>query len=135
MGGVGCREAVARARSWGKLCFNMYVFRRKAAQRTLRIKLAVLRKARAVSGWRKVQGQVARILGRVRVAAQQARRRIRLAVLFDSVLSAMREEAKAARQAPTRVPARPASVQLTRAAAMGPVLSDLLLEPRPLGDG
>ena len=95
----------------------------------------MLRKARAVSGWRKVQGQVARILGRVRVAAQQARRRIRLAVLFDSVLSAMREEAKAARQAPTRVPARPASVQLTRAAAMGPVLSDLLLEPRPLGDG
>ena len=95
----------------------------------------MLRKARAVSGWRKVQGQVARILGRVRVAAQQARRRIRLAVLFGSVLSAMREEAKAARQAPTRVPARPASVQLTRAAAMGPVLSDLLLEPRPLGDG
>ena len=63
-------------------------------------------------------------------SAQQARRRIRLAVLFDSVLSAMREEAKAARQAPTRVPARPASVQLTRAAAMGPVLSDLLLSSR-----
>ena len=105
-------------------------------RRTLRIKLAVLRKARAVTGWRKVQGQVASIVARVRVAAQGARRHVRLSVLFGSVLSAMREDAKAvARQAPARTVPRPASVNLTRTVAMGPVLSDLLLEPRPLGDG
>ena len=61
---------------------------------------------------------------------------MRLSVLFGSVLSAMREEAKvAARQAPARIVPRQASVNLTRAVAMGPVHSDLLLEPRPLGDG
>ena len=130
------REAIARTRSWGRHCFNMFVSRRKALQRTLRIKLAVLRKARAVTGWRRVQGQVTSIIARVRVAARAARRHVRLSVLFGSVLSAMREEAKAAAaQAPARIAPRQASVNLTRAVAMGPVLSDLLLEPRPLGDG
>jgi hypothetical protein len=117
--------------------------RSRASQRaekkkwTLRIRLAVLRKARNVaaarSAWSAVRGQ----LSASRLQRAQAVRPKRMsAVLHD--IAVQRKHAKLARKTKEKgvPPARTARLNLTAAATVGPVLTDMYVAARgPMGDG
>ena len=131
------QEAVARLQAYGQNVIAMFLSRMRKQKRTLRLKLAVLRKARATVGWRKVHNQVSRIVWRVRTAQAHARRGGRLDTRMATVVSEMKQQARTRGVAPVRDRAegRPARMQLTRAAAIGPVLADMFLAAEPLGVG
>ena len=130
------REAVARTTSWAT-CFNNFWAEREKKKRTLKLRLAVLRKARVVNVARNAWSAVRRQLGDARLQRAQARRPKRMsAVLHDVAVQC--KQAKLARKTKTKgpPPARVNRLNLTAAATVGPVLTDMYVAARgPLGDG
>ena len=131
------REAVDRITSFARCCFNKFWGEREKKKRTLRVGLAVLRKARNVaaarSAWSAVRGQ----LSAARLQRAQAVRPKRMsAVLHD--IAVQRKQAKLARKTKEKgaPPAQTARLNLTAAATVGPVLTDMYVAARGrMGDG
>ena len=130
-------EAVARITWFAAGCFNNFWAVREKNRRTLRIKLAFLRKARTVHNWARARGLVARAVWKTRTVRHFARRPKRIAAVLPDAIEQMRQEA-AARLRTQRVPApveRRARLHLLTAARAGPVLTAMLVATRPSGDG
>ena len=132
------REAVDRATSYGKLCWATFWKLRANNKRKLRIRLALLRRARAVvcaaSRWGRVRGVVADALAHVAHAARRPKRLS--AVLRDAFERARTTAAARPRDTVRAVPSpRTARVNLLLAATVGPVLTDMYIMAVPLGDG
>ena len=66
-------EAVRRVASFAQCCFNQFWADRERNRRKLRLKLAVLRKARACNNWSRAHHIVSRIVWRTRTAMDKAR--------------------------------------------------------------
>ena len=103
----------------------------------LRLKLAVLRKARVCNNWSRTRHIVSRIVWRTRTAMDKARWPKRISSLMADVVERMRQDA--ARQQRVQwgqsLPARRLRVNLIHGAAVGPVLTDMYIAASPLGDG
>ena len=129
--------AVAEVKAARKACFNNFWAEREKKKRTLKLRLAVLRKARVVKVARNAWSAVRRQLGDARLQRAQALRPKRMsAVLHDVAVQC--KQAKLARKTKTKgpPPARVSRINLTAAATVGPVLTDMYVAARgPLGDG
>ena len=131
------REAVDRATSFARCCFNKFWADREKKRRTLAIKLAVLRKARVASNWSRARDFVACVVWRTRTGRDKARWPKRIAAVMADVVERMRHDAAAQLRAQRgrTLPARRARVNLLHATVVGPVLTDMYIAARPLGDG
>ena len=131
------REAVARTTSYARCCFNKFWAQRERTKRTLRIRLAVLRRARVASNWARARNAVSRIVWRTRTARDAAQRPKRISAVMADVVERMRQDVASQRRAQCghAPPPRRARVSLLYAAVAGPVLTDMYVAARPLGDG
>ena len=129
------REAVARITTFAQTCFNKFWAEREKQKRTLRVRLAVLRKARVAARWLRVRGEVSRVIWRTRRAREGARRPKRVAALLPDIWEQLRQEIATRRRATqvTVAPRRKARLNLVYAAATGRVMSRVLAHPT--GDG
>ena len=103
----------------------------------LRLRLAVLRKARGIAGWSRFRGVVSRIMWRTRTHCANARREKRVSAVTADVVERMRQEAAALQrgQSERTVRKRPARLSLLHAAMVRPVLTAMYVDAHPLGDG
>ena len=88
----------------------------------LRLKLAVLRKARACNNWSRARHIVSRIVWRTRTAMDKARWPKRISSLMADVVERMRRDATRQKrvQRGQSLPSRRLRVNLMQAAAAGP---------------
>ena len=130
-------EAVARIKSFAQCCYNNFWARREKTKRMLRLRLAMLRKARAIVGWSRFRGVVSRIMWRTRTRCALARREKRVAVVMADVVQLMRQDAAARQRAQRERTAgnRRARLNLLHAAMVRPVLTAMYLDAHPRGDG
>ena len=106
-------------------------------RRVLRVRLAVLRKARGIAGWSRFRGVVSRIMWRTRTHCANARRATRVSVVMADVVERMRQEAAVLQrgQRERTVRTRRARLSLLHAAMVRPVLTAMYVDAHPLGDG
>ena len=130
-------EAVERIKSFGHCCFNNFWAKREKTSRLLRVRCAVLRKARAMAGWSRFRGVVSRIMWRTRTHCANARREKRVSTVTADVVERMRQEAAALQrgQSERTVRKRRARLSLLHAAMVRPVLTAMYVDAHPLGDG
>ena len=130
-------EAVARIKSFAQCCYNNFWAKREKTRRMLRVRLAMLRKARGIAGWSRFRGVVSRIVWRTRTHCAQARREKRISVVMADVVQLMRREAAALQRAQRErtVGIRRARLNLLHAAVVRPVLTAMYVDAHPRGDG
>ena len=97
----------------------------------------MLRKARVASNWSRARDFVACVVWRTRTGRDKARWPKRIAAVMADVVERMRQDAAAQLRAQRgrTLPARRARVNLLHATVVGPVLTDMYITARPLGDG
>ena len=79
---------IDRTTSWARCCFNKFWAEREKNRRTLRVRLAVLRKARVASNWSRARNLVSRVVWRTRTGRDKAQWPKRIsAVMADVALS------------------------------------------------
>ena len=130
-------EAVERIKSFAHCCYNNFWAKREKTRRMLRVRLAMLRKARGIAGWSRFRGVVSRIVWRTRTHCANARREKRVSVVMADVVERMTQEAAALQrgQRERTVRPRPARLSLLHAAMVRPVLTAMYVDAHPLGDG
>ena len=97
----------------------------------------MLRKARVASNWSRARNLVSRVVWRTRTGRDKARWPKRISAVMADVVERMRQDAAAQLRAQRghTLPARRARINLLHAAVVGPVLTDMYIAARPLGDG
>ena len=97
----------------------------------------MLRKARVANNWARARGIVSRVVWRVRTIRDKAHWPKRISAVMADVVEQMRQDAAAKLRAQRghALPARRARLSLLHAAVVGPVLTDMYVAARPLGDG
>ena len=97
----------------------------------------MLRKARVAKNWSRARNIVSRVLWRTRTGRDKAQWPKRISAVMADVVERMRQDAAAQLRAQRghTLPARRARINLLHAAVVGPVLTDMYIAARPLGDG
>ena len=105
----------------------------------LRVKIAIMRKARLTNNWGRVRGVVQKMLQRTRTAQEAARWPKRRRAVIQDVVECMKREAAEARSNSRGDPGptRRMVVNLLHAAVVGPVIlaRQEVYERLPFGDG
>ena len=105
----------------------------------LRVKIAIMRKARLTKNWGRVRGAIQKMLQRTRTVQETARWPKRRRAVMQEVVECMRREAAGARGNNRGGPgvARRTMANLLHATVIGPVLlaQQRVHERQPFGDG
>ena len=128
------QEAVMRITTFAKTCFNKFTAERGRQKRMLRVRIAVLRKARVQSNWARARAALGKVLDKVRVARAVARWPKRAAALLPDAVSCVGREAlegRLPRPVSAGVPMRRAKLNLVQVASAGPRMRAIY----PRGDG
>ena len=91
------QEAVKRITSWASTCFNRFWAERSRRKRMLRVKIAIMRKARLTKNWGRVRGVVQKMLQRTRTVQEASRWPKRRRAVMQDVVECMKREAAGAR--------------------------------------
>ena len=97
----------------------------------------MLRKARVAKNWSRARAAVSLIVWRTRTGRGKARWPKRIPAVMADVVERMRPCAAAQQRAQRghTLPARRSRLNLLHTAVVGPVLTDMYIAARPLGDG
>ena len=133
------QEAVKRVTSWASTCFNRFWAERSRRKRMLRVKIAIMRKARLTKNWGRVRGVIQNMLQRTRTVREASRWPKRRRAVMQDVVECMKREAAGMRGNNRGGPGvtRRTVANLLHATVVGPVLlaQQRVCERQPFGDG
>ena len=122
------QEAVQRIKSFAQTSFNKYTADRRRKQRLLRVRMAILRKARAHRNWNKTRAVVHKLIDKATDTRRASRWPKRLATLVQDAVQCLAREAAESRRvkrASSVVFTRRTRPNLLHAAVAGPALRAL----------
>ena len=133
------QEAVKRITSWASTCFNRFWAERSRRKRMLRVKIAIMRKARLTKNWGRVRGVIQKMLQHTRTVREASRWPKRRRAVMQDVVECMKREAAGMRGNNRGGPGvtRRTVANLLHATVIGPVLlaQQRVYERQPFGDG